>query len=74
MDPRPEFCGKDPETGDLGITGAKIFDPGSPETSILYARISRNDIHQMPPIGSFQLHEQAGVVIKEWIQSISSCD
>ena len=45
-------CGVTPTSGDLGIPGARLIDPGSPATSLLIERTARRDSHGMPPLGS----------------------
>jgi len=56
--------------GDLGIAGAGIIVPGSPEKSILYQRLKRTDFFRMPPV---QFHNDLPPilpVLAEWIRSL----
>jgi hypothetical protein len=46
-------CNEAPVSGDLGIPGALLIDPGSPSTSLVVNRASRRDAHGMPPLASF---------------------
>ena len=56
--------------GDLGIAGAKVVVPGSPEKSILYQRLKRTDFFRMPPV---QFHDEPSPilpVLEEWIRGL----
>ena len=58
--------------GDLGIAGAKVVVPGSPEKSILYQRLKRTDFFRMPPV---QYHNEPSPILpilEEWIRSLGS--
>lgn len=67
-------CDVPPTRGDLGIDGAKLIYPGSPEKSILWQRINALDDNRMPPLGTEIIHEEAVDLIGEWIDSIQDCD
>lgn len=62
----------EPVAGDLGISGAKIVAPGSPEKSLLYQRVKRTDFFRMPPVAYH--HEPSPIlpVLEEWIRSLKS--
>jgi hypothetical protein len=56
--------------GDLGIAGARVVVPGSPEKSILYRRLMARDFFRMPPV---QVHDEPAPilpVLEEWIRSL----
>jgi hypothetical protein len=56
--------------GDLGIAGAKIVVPGSPEKSILLRRMKDTGFFRMPPV---QYHNEPSPilpVLEEWIRSL----
>jgi hypothetical protein len=58
--------------GDLGIEDARVVVPGSPEKSILYQRLKRNDFFRMPPV---QFHNDPPPVLsalEEWIRSLKT--
>ncbi|HSG64996.1 MAG TPA: PQQ-dependent sugar dehydrogenase [Gammaproteobacteria bacterium] len=67
-------CAVAPQRGDLGIVGASIIAPGSPDRSVLLERLSRRgDPAQMPPLAS-SLADAAGVaLVRDWITSLSGC-
>jgi hypothetical protein len=55
-----------PKHHDLGIAGAKLVLPGSPEKSVLLERIARRGKDQMPPLASNEIDQQAVVLIRKW--------
>jgi len=66
-------CDVVPTSGDLGIAGARIIDPGSAATSVLVERPNRRDVHGMPPLGS-NVIDAAGVqLLTDWVNSIAGC-
>lgn len=57
--------------GDLGVAGAHVVTPGSPEKSVLYLRDSSTDpADMMPPIGRRISDEEYLAVLKSWIETI----
>jgi len=56
--------------GDLGIAGAGIIVPGSPEKSILYQRLKRTDFFRMPPVKFHNDLPPILPVLAEWIRSL----
>jgi uncharacterized repeat protein (TIGR03806 family) len=51
---------------------SKIVTPGNHNRSMLYHRITTNDIASMMPlIGRSMVHEEGAALIKEWINSLS---
>lgn len=66
-------CNIEPTVSNLGIEGALLITPGSPELSILLNRMERLDNHRMPPLGS-SLVDVFGVgLISDWIADIQQC-
>ena len=66
-------CDVAPTSGDLGIAGARIVDPGSAATSVLVERTARRDSHGMPPLGS-NIVDSGGVqLLADWVNSLASC-
>jgi len=60
----------EPVAGDLGIAGAKVVLPGSPEKSLIYQRVKRTDFFRMPP-GAY--HNEPSPILpamEEWIRSL----
>jgi uncharacterized repeat protein (TIGR03806 family) len=66
------LCNK-PGSGSLGIADARVIFPGSPEKSILYARMSRRGTQQMPPLASNHTDDAALAIMKEWITTLNEC-
>ena len=65
----------DPEHGDLGIPDARIIEPGDPDRSLLYARMTRrDDPEMMPPLGSHVVDEAGAKLIAKWISNIDGCN
>jgi uncharacterized repeat protein (TIGR03806 family) len=65
-------CNATPQSGDLGIAGAKIITPGSAATSVMPARMNRRDGNGMPPVAS-SIADATGVqLITDWINSLNS--
>ena len=57
--------------GGLGVAGAQIVTPGSPEQSILYLRDSSNEPEvMMPPLGRRIEDEEYLSILKAWIGTI----
>jgi uncharacterized repeat protein (TIGR03806 family) len=66
-------CDVPPEDGDLGISDARIIAPGDVSRSVLVARMSRRDIHGMPPLASRVVDSQGVTLISAWIDALSAC-
>ena len=67
------ICNAVPAAGDLGLTNAKLVAPGAPDSSVLLSRVNRRDQFAMPPLGSTVVDAQAVTLLRQWIQSLSSC-
>src|SRR5262249_25052640 len=56
---------------DLGVPGAKVVVPGSPEKSMLYLRMNRRqDVFNMPPLATNLVDPDAVAAVAEWIKSL----
>jgi uncharacterized repeat protein (TIGR03806 family) len=55
---------------DLGIPNARLIAPGSPQSSVLYQRITRRGRKQMPPVGSNVVDAGGAKLIEEWILAL----
>lgn len=53
--------------GTLGIPGALILDPGSPETSTLFARTSTRNADSMPPLGTNVVDIAGAELLRQFI-------
>jgi glucose/arabinose dehydrogenase len=60
----------DPLAGDLGIAGAKIVAPGSPEKSILVRRMKDTGFFRMPPVAYHNELSPILPVVEEWIRQL----
>jgi hypothetical protein len=68
-----EVCGVAPLTGDLGVPGAVILDPGNPGNSVMSLRLHASGTDRMPQLGSL-VHDDVGIaLIDEWIASLTAC-
>ena len=56
---------------DLGIAGAHVITPRSPETSILHERMDTVGVHRMPPIGRNLIHTEAVTTLNQWIMTLT---
>jgi mono/diheme cytochrome c family protein len=67
-------CDAVPVTGNLGIAGARLVAPGSPERSILSRRMHlRDGRYQMPPLGSLRVDADGAALIDAWITATAEC-
>jgi hypothetical protein len=60
----------DPLAGDLGLAGAKIVAPGSPEKSILVRRMKDTGFFRMPPVAYHNEPSPILPVVEEWIRQL----
>lgn len=59
-----------PEAGDLGVAGARLLQPGSPDSSVLYLRLLDRGRFRMPPLASARVDEQGADLIRGWITAL----
>jgi uncharacterized repeat protein (TIGR03806 family) len=60
-----------PSQGDLGVSGATILKPKTPEESVLWLRLQTLDLkYRMPPLASHQVDTLALEQLKHWIQTL----
>lgn len=69
----PALCGQAPSNGDLGVDGALLVDPGSPETSLLALRLADLGAYRMPPLATSVVHDEAVALVEGWIAGLSEC-
>jgi uncharacterized repeat protein (TIGR03806 family) len=68
-------CDVAPGLGDLGIADARLIAPGAPERSVIPARMNlRDNDDAMPPLGSVRADTAGVALIREWIDSLASCN
>lgn len=69
-------CDVAPSLGDVGIADARLIAPGAADRSVIPARMSlRDHPDAMPPNGLGAQVDTAGVaLIREWINSLTSCN
>lgn len=68
------ICGADPINGDLDVDGAVLFDPGSPDTSLIALRMGSVDAHRMPPLGTSLVDDDGLAAVRDWISETSACE
>jgi uncharacterized repeat protein (TIGR03806 family) len=69
-------CDVEPGLGDLGMANARLIAPGAADRSVIPARMNlRDDPNAMPPNGlGAQVDTQGVALIREWIDSLTSCN
>jgi uncharacterized repeat protein (TIGR03806 family) len=68
-------CDVAPGLGDLGLANARLIAPGAPERSVIPARMNlRDNDDMMPPLGSARVDTGGVALIREWIDSLASCN
>jgi uncharacterized repeat protein (TIGR03806 family) len=67
-------CNAMPQSGDLGITNARIITPGNAAASVLVSRMNRRDGNAMPPVGSHVVDAAAVTVVTDWINGLTNCN
>ena len=65
-------CNVAPNSGDLGISGARLIAPGNASNSLIYVRMSRRDLHQMPPLASNLVDTAGAALIQNWINAMNA--
>lgn len=65
-------CNKPVEAGAIyeNISDFKVIDPGDPENSAIYRRMTLRNLFQMPPLASHIVDPEGSEVIREWIQTM----
>ncbi|MGI9342457.1 MAG: PQQ-dependent sugar dehydrogenase [Gammaproteobacteria bacterium] len=66
-------CDELPQSGDLGITDARIIAPGDAARSVRAERLARRDAAAMPPVGSALADANGVALIGGWIDSLAGC-
>ncbi|MFO0742144.1 MAG: PQQ-dependent sugar dehydrogenase [Labilithrix sp.] len=67
-------CNAEPEAGDLGVAGAKLFVPGDPGKSLISLRTHTLDQNRMPPLASAIVDPMGTAIIDGWISSVTTCE
>lgn len=67
-------CGLPPQQGDLGLPDARLIDPGSRTTSLLWLRMATTDpTVRMPPLATVVPDTTGLAVVGDWIDGLGSC-
>lgn len=66
-------CDTEPSQASLDITDPKLIARGSPESSVLLARLQADDSNRMPPIGNTVVDQAAVDLLREWIVEGADC-
>jgi len=68
-------CNVVPQHGNLELGGAaRLIVPGSAANSIVVNRMSRRDVHGMPPLASNFVDTQGAALLTAWINSLATCN
>jgi hypothetical protein len=62
--------GETPRHHTFDVPGAKLIDPGHPEKSLLYLRVTRRGEGQMPPLATAHVDREAAQLIHDWIKQM----
>jgi uncharacterized repeat protein (TIGR03806 family) len=66
-------CNVRPIKGEVGVPGALLIAPGSPERSVLSLRMRLLDVGRMPQIATRYLDGQGVAVVESWIRALPGC-
>ena len=68
-------CDVTPELNSVGDSNSKIIAPGNADNSILLTRMISTETNiAMPPLAKLKEDQQATALIRQWINSLSSCE
>jgi mono/diheme cytochrome c family protein len=65
-------CNVAPNSGNLGIANARLIAPGNAANSLIYVRMNRRDLHQMPPLASNRVDAVGAALIQSWINAMNA--
>ena len=66
-------CNTAPVTGDLGVAGARLLVPGSPQTSLVSLRMRSTGPGRMPPVATRRTDTAGALLVDDWIRSVTAC-
>ncbi|MEN7342023.1 MAG: PQQ-dependent sugar dehydrogenase [Pseudomonadota bacterium] len=72
--PATNTCDVEPVIGDLGIADARLIAPGDASRSLVVERMSRRDVHGMPPVGSARVDTVGITLVSAWIDGLANCN
>ena len=67
------ICDVAPVNGDLGVTDARLLDPGSPDTSLIALRMATLGAQRMPQLGTSVVDEDGLAAVHDWITATTAC-
>jgi uncharacterized repeat protein (TIGR03806 family) len=67
-------CNAVPQLGRLGNPNALLIAPGEPSNSLVIERMTRRDIHGMPPLGSSLIDTDGVSLLTNWINGLANCN
>jgi uncharacterized repeat protein (TIGR03806 family) len=67
-------CNATPLQGRLGNPNALLIAPGEPSNSLVIERMTRRDIHGMPPLGSTVVDTAGVTLLTNWINGLATCN
>jgi len=50
------------------------LEPGDPDQSLIYLRMTSVGVERMPPLGTSLLDTEGSAVVRDWITSLASCE
>ncbi len=54
----------------MGLVDARLVFPGDPDRSLLYRRVTRRGLNQMPPTSTNQVDARGAKLLSEWISQL----
>ncbi len=54
----------------MGLVDPRLVFPGDPDRSLLYRRLTRRGLHQMPPTSTNRVDERGAKLISDWISQL----
>ena len=66
-------CNAAPQTTPFGRVGEQLIAPGAPDLSLVATRMNRRDSQGMPPLASSIVDAQGVALIRQWIESLTTC-
>jgi len=66
-------CNAAPLGTDLGVAGAKLLAPGSPQTSLVSLRMRSPGAARMPPVATRVVDTQGAALVDDYVRSVTAC-
>ncbi len=71
--PRSAIAGCTPSSYP-GTEVVQVLEPGDPQASALFRRLTTRDTYQMPPLATHKVDDVAASVVESWIRDLKTCE